>query len=156
MGEHYKKLQELTDPKVKLSLLQSIALRINKLSFLNRKNRVHESAKIIQELEHQSSVVGNNQFIINKYFVLKKNKEYETAHKYVKGIIEQNLNLGFCLLVDLCQQQGDTSTIINSLKSLPKNDSEHAKNFIFSLLINDESLFSKYSSYLDDLIKTSS
>lgn len=60
MGEHYKKLEELTDPKVKLSLLQSIALRVNKLSFLNRKNRVHESAKIIQELEPQSSVASNN------------------------------------------------------------------------------------------------
>jgi hypothetical protein len=42
------------------------------------------------------------------------------------------------------------------LKVLSKTDNENAKNYIFSLLIRDTNLFSQYSNYLDDLIKTSS
>jgi hypothetical protein len=70
--------------------------------------------------------------------------------------METNLNLGFCLLVDLCQELGDTRKIIDTLKILSKTDNEHAKNYIFSLLIRDTNLFSHYSDYLDDVIKTSS
>jgi hypothetical protein len=69
--------------------------------------------------------------------------------------MEENLSLGFCLLVDLCQEQGDTRSIVDSLKILAKTDNEHAKNYIFSLLIRDPNLFSQYSDYLDDLIRLS-
>ena len=60
MAEHYRSLEELNDPRVKISLMQSVALRINKLSFLNRKNRIHESAKIIHELEAHDTILANN------------------------------------------------------------------------------------------------
>jgi hypothetical protein len=103
MTEHYRNLEELNDPKVKISLMQSVALRINKLSFLNRKNRINESVKVIHDLEGYETILANSEFTINKYFVLKKNKEFENAHKFVNAIMNQNLNLGFCLLVDLCQ-----------------------------------------------------
>lgn len=36
--------------------------------------------------------------------------------------MEDNLSLGFCLLVDLCQEQGDTKSIVDSLKILAKTD----------------------------------
>jgi hypothetical protein len=36
--------------------MQSIALKINKLSFLNRKNRIHDSVKILAELEGYDSL----------------------------------------------------------------------------------------------------
>lgn len=65
------------------------------------------------------------------------------------------MNLGFCLLVDLCQEIGDTKSIIDSLQILSKTDNEHAKNYVFSLLIRDTNLFSQYSDYLDDLIQKS-
>jgi hypothetical protein len=40
--------------------MQLIALKINKLSYLNRKNKIHDSLKIIHELEGQSSVLNSN------------------------------------------------------------------------------------------------
>jgi hypothetical protein len=38
---------------------------------------------------------------------------------------------------------------------LSKTENEHAKNYVFSLLIRDANLFSQYSNYLDDLIQKS-
>jgi hypothetical protein len=39
---------------------------------------------------------------MNKYYALKKAKDFETADKYIRNVIPQNVSLGFCLLVDLC------------------------------------------------------
>lgn len=69
--------------------------------------------------------------------------------------MHQNINLGFCLLVDFCQETNDTKSIIDSLQTLSKTDNEYAKNYIFSLLIKDTKLFSQYSDYLDGLIQKS-
>lgn len=59
--------------------------------------------------------------------------------------MQQNLNLGFCLLVDLCKEVGNTKPIIDCLQILSKSDNEHGKNYIFSLLITDKNLFSQYN-----------
>ena len=40
--------------------------------------------------------------------------------------METNLNLGLCLLINLCQELADTSKIVNTLKILSKNDNEYA------------------------------
>lgn len=67
----------------------------------------------------------------------------------------QKLELGFCLLVDLYDELEDRNKIIGELKSLSKTANEHVKNYIFSILVLDTNLFTQYSDYLDDLIKTS-
>lgn len=69
--------------------------------------------------------------------------------------MQQNISLGFCLLVDLCQETNDNKSIIDSLQTLSKTDNQDAKNYIFSLLIKDTKLFSEYSQYLNGLIQKS-
>lgn len=152
-GDYFKNLEEINDSKNKISLLQSVALRVNKITYLNKKNRVHDSIKLIHELEGQEVIQDNSEFIINKYFAHKKLKDFSTAEKYARQVMKDNLNLGFSLLVDLFLDINETKSIIDSLQSVQNND--HAKNFIFSLLIKDAELFSQYSNYLDELIKKS-
>jgi signal recognition particle subunit SRP72 len=155
-SEYYKSLEEFNDPKTKLRLMQLLVLRINKLSYLNKKNRIHDAIKIVRELEGQPRVLTTNEFIMNKYYALKKTKDYENAEKYIRTIIPQNMDLGFCLLADLCKETHDTKPIIDFLQVLSKvGSTEDAKNYIFSLLIKDSNLFEQYSGYLDGLIQKS-
>ena len=52
-ADYYKNIEEMNDAQNKMSVLQLVTLKINKLSYLNKKNRIHDSLKIIHELEAQ-------------------------------------------------------------------------------------------------------
>jgi hypothetical protein len=53
---------------------------------------------------------------MNKYYALKKNKNYADAEKYIRNhVIQYDINLGFCLLADLCKEIQKTKLIIDFL-----------------------------------------
>jgi hypothetical protein len=54
--------------------------------------------------------------MMNKYYALKKNKNYSEAEKYIRNnVIPYNANLGFCLLADICKETQKTKLIIDFL-----------------------------------------
>lgn len=90
----------------------------------------------------------DTEYIKNKYYLLKKNKDSEISN-FVEYVKSTNSELGFCLRADLEKEKGTETDLIADLKAKGK-DVMHPviKNYIFSLLIKHSSLFEQYSDYL--------
>lgn len=86
MTDAGKQIDEMFDPSYKISKMQYIILKINKMSLLLRKNRFTEALRIIKDVEeicHPKFLMFNYDFIVNKYYTFKKTKEELAIKKLI-------------------------------------------------------------------------
>lgn len=72
---------------------------LNKLSVLLRKGRFPEAQKLIKEIESRDDLSRDTEYIKNKYFLLKKNKDHDLPN-FIEQVRQWNSSLGFCLRAD--------------------------------------------------------
>jgi hypothetical protein len=124
-------------------------IHLNKLSVLLRKGRFPEAQKLIKEIEARDDLLRDTEYIKNKYYLLKKNKDHDLPN-FIEQVKQWNSSLGFCLRADYEKEKGTETDLIADLK-VPKGKEAAnpiIKNYIFSLLIKHSSLFEQYSDYL--------
>ena len=63
--------------------------------------------------------------------------------------------MGFCLMANLSLEKGDQKRVLEALQNKNQSSNDSIKNFVFSLLIQDQNLFEQYSVYLEELIQKS-
>lgn len=130
---------------------QKTLILLNKLSVLLRKGRFPEAQKLLKEIEPREELFRDTEYIKDKYYLLKKNKDPE-INNYVEYVKSFNSELGFCLRADLEKEKGTETDLIADLKAKGKETMHPIiKNYIFSLLIKHSSLFEQYSDYLSEM-----
>ena len=123
------------------------------MSMLVRKNRSAEAYKLLKDIDRKELVL-NEEFVRSKYCLLKKIKEDE-AEKFITEVSTVNPQLGFCVMTEFAVEKNNEKKVLQTLQNRELSTNEAIKNYIFSLLIRDESLFEQYSQYLDELIQNS-
>ena len=58
-------------------------------------------------------------------------------------------------MANLSLEKGDQKRVLEALQNKNQSSNDSIKNFVFSLLIQDQNLFEQYSVYLEELIQKS-
>lgn len=98
--ELLKMMDQTLENEYRMTKKQRNLIHLNKLSVLLRKGRFPQAHKLLKEIEAKEDQQRDIQFIKNKYFWLKKNKDPQLA-QYVGQVKNINNELGYCLRVDM-------------------------------------------------------
>jgi hypothetical protein len=90
---------EILESEYKMTKRQRGLIQLNKLSVLLRKGRLPEAQKLIKEIETREDLLRDAEYIKNKYFLMKKNKD-EHLPNFIEQVGKWNSSLAFCLRAD--------------------------------------------------------
>ena len=170
-----KKLDEIIQkaPSVKYSRVQILSFHVNKLILYITRNKYHESAKLIDEIEAkytQDEYFSNEKFIASKFFLLfrtKKYKEIEVLYNQLLGIFGDNYDLNSKALLTTILMNAEINRIFNQQKSLMGNlrvlytkyskmkQCDPLQAFIVTTVSNNLNLISDFQDVIDDILVSS-